>query len=223
MHPPDAASEGHDPEVHEAGLQPRFTCRYCGHEHRAVALKPYQKALCTRCGLALAKGTRFGSDSTVALIITAVIVAVPAFFLPFVTVSKLGSGRTGHLLAGARALWMEDMQLLSIWVALCACIAPFLMLASLAVLTLPPRFGQRWPWTGWLRRAAIAMEEWSMPEVYVLAVLVALTKLGSLVDVKIEPGFWCYATMSLLLLLSWRNFRLGPPPFSSPERAQSSP
>jgi paraquat-inducible protein A len=211
-------------ETPESGLQPRFTCRYCGQEHRVVALASHQKALCTQCGLTLAKGSALGSDSTVALIVTAAILAGPALLLPFVTVGKLGSVRTGHLLSGAQALWTEGMQLLSIWVMVCAALGPILMLLALAILTLPPRFGQRWRWTASLERAAVALEEWAMPEVYVLAVLVALTKLGSLVDVRIEPGFWCYTAMSVLLLLSWRNFRLNAVRSALPRpNARSSP
>jgi paraquat-inducible protein A len=208
MHLVEQTSEGG--EAPEAALHPRFACRYCGYAHHAVTLKPYQKASCVQCGSVLAKGTRFGSATTAALVVTALILAGPALYLPFITVGKLGSERTGHLLSGAQALWTEDMRLLSVWVTLCAGIAPILMLIALAALILPSHFGRVGPWPNSLKRTAVALEEWAMPEVYVLGVLVALTKLGSLVDVKIGPGFWCYAATSALLLLSWRNFRLGP-------------
>ncbi len=222
MSPVESACEA--AEAPEPGLQPRFTCRYCGHEHRIIHLRPYQKASCVQCGIVLAKGSRFGSDSTVALIVTALILAGPSFYLPFITVGKLGTERTGHLLSGAYALWTEDMRLLAVWTALCAGVVPILMLAALAALTLPPRLGRNWLWANSLRHAAIALEEWAMPEVYVLGVLVALTKLGSLVDVEIGPGFWCYTAMSVLLLLSWRNFRLGADPLNSTQReSYSSP
>ena len=221
MHPLESESE--KAGAPEAGLHPRFTCRYCGHEHRAVTLRPYQRASCVQCGLALAKGTRLGSDGTISLIVTALILAGPALFLPFVTLGKLGSHRTGHLLSGARALWTEDMHLLSVWVTLCVGVAPIVMLGALSAVIIPARLGKDWAWTHWLRRTAVALEEWAMPEVYVLGVLVALTKLDSIVDVSVGPGFWCYVAMSILLLLSWRNFRLGPDTIAAPKAKQRSP
>jgi|GEM_PF-741995 len=199
----------------EPGLHPRFTCRFCGHPHRPVALAPRQKAHCVRCGLVLAKGSYFGVDTTAALITTALLLSVPAICLPFVTVGKLGSERAGHLLSGARALWFENMELLSLWVLLCAGLLPVVMLALLAAVTLPARFSKPGPWAQPLRRTAVALAPWAMPEVYVLGVLVALTKLGSLVDVKIGPGFWCYTVMAVLTLLAWSNFHLGPPSIPS--------
>ncbi len=194
----------------EPGLHPRFTCRFCGQTHRAVILKPRQRAQCTRCGLTLAKGSRFGNDTTAAFAATALVLALPALTLPFVTVGKLGSERVGNLFAGARALWSENMPLLSVWVMLCAALLPVALLGLLAALTIPPRFYASFPQTKLLRRLAVAIAPWAMPEVYLLSVLVALTKLGSLVDVKMGPGFWCYAAMSVLAILAWRNFHLGP-------------
>lgn len=194
----------------EAGLHPRFACRFCGHTHRSVVLAPRQRAQCTRCGLTLATGSRFGRDTAAALITTALILAVPALALPFITVGKLGSERVGHFFSGARALWTENMPLLSLWVLLCAGLLPIVLLGLLATLELLTRFSKPAPWTKSIRRLAVAIAPWAMPEVYLLGVLVALTKLGSLVDVKIGAGFWCYAAMSVLTLLAWRNFHLGP-------------
>jgi paraquat-inducible protein A len=195
----------------EAGLHPRFTCRFCGQAHRAVKLAPRQKALCERCGLILAKGSRFGKHTSPALLATALVLAVPAMTLPFVTVGKLGSERIGHLFSGARALWFEDMRLLGLWVALCAGLLPIGLLGLLAIATLQTRFAKSDQIARSITRVAVALAPWAMPEVYLLGVLVALTKLGSLVDVHIGPGFWCYAAMSVLVLLCWRNFHLGPP------------
>jgi paraquat-inducible protein A len=46
---------------------------------------------------------------------------------------------------------------------------------------------------------------WAIPEVQVLAVLVAFMKLRSVVDIKIGPGFWCYSAMALSLLMAQRS------------------
>ncbi|MGC4071698.1 MAG: paraquat-inducible protein A [Nibricoccus sp.] len=194
----------------EAGLHPRFTCRFCGQPHRPVALGPRQRAQCSRCDLTLAKGTRFGADATAMFVATALILAIPALTLPFITVGKLGNERVGRFFSGARALWQEDMRLLSLWVLLCAGLLPVLLLGLLATITTHARFANPAPWEKIARRLIVAIAPWVMPEVYVLGVLVALTKLGSLVDVKIGPGFWCYAAMSVFVLLAWRNFHLGP-------------
>jgi paraquat-inducible protein A len=45
-----------------------------------------------------------------------------------------------------------------------------------------------------------------MPEVQVLAVLVAVVKIGSVVHIAIGPGLWCYAGMSMAILLALRSF-----------------
>jgi paraquat-inducible protein A len=176
--------------------------------HRVVALAHGQKAWCVRCGSLLAKGSRFGLDTALACAVGGFILAFPAAMLPFVTVSKLASERVGLLFTGVATLWHDGMRLLAIWVTICGALVPFLLLGTLALLGLPARFG----WTPVAPRllalAARALEHWAMPEVQVLAVLVALVKLHTLVGVSIGPGFWCYAGMSLLTLLAWRSFEL---------------
>jgi paraquat-inducible protein A len=103
------------------------------------------------------------------------------------------------------------MPMLAIWVLLCGAIVPIVLLGLLAGSLLRSRLGWSHGTGDFLSRATHAMGYWAIPEVQVLAVLVALMKLGSVVNVTIGAGFWCYAGMSVSLLLAWRSFMLAPP------------
>jgi paraquat-inducible protein A len=195
-----------------------LTCRLCGHEHRPVSLAPGERALCVRCDTVLAQGSRLGPDAALAFTITGLMLALPAAFLPFITAGKLGNERVGLLFTAVNGFWDNGMHLLAIWVLLCGTLVPIAMLIALAGLLVPARLG--WPpvQADLLSRAAHALGYWAMPEVQVLAVLVALMKLGKLVHVAIGPGFWCYGAMSFALLLAWRSFE-----FQSTVRGNASP
>lgn len=178
-----------------------FTCRLCGHDHDAVSLARGERAQCVRCNAVLARASLFGPQAAPALAVTGLLFAVPALLLPFMTVDKFGNVRTGSFVSGLAGLRDYDMPLLSLWVLICGGLTPLLLLAALAI--------SKWDLLR-ARRIGHALAHWAMPEVYVLGVLVALTRLGSLVEVEINAGFWCYTGMSVALLLAWRAFRLQP-------------
>ncbi len=189
------------------GLPPtrRLTCRLCGCPHRRVPLARGQRAACVRCGTMLEKRGRFGPHAPPAFALTGLLLALPAATLPFITVSKIGHLQVNLLYSGAAALWESGMRILSTWVFLCGILAPLLLFILLALLIAGTPDRDRRVHSR-LLRAAHALEHWAMPEVHVLAVLVALIKLGALVDVSIGPGFWCYTAMAIVLALAWRSF-----------------
>jgi paraquat-inducible protein A len=187
----------------ERKAQRTLTCPHCGQVHTAVRIGFRERALCARCGSRL-DVTEPNRDAALAFTLTAVILAIPALQLPLVIVRKYGAEHASYLWTGVQALWQDGFSLLAVWVALCGIAVPFALLAMvtfLAAPTEPTRFalpGKFWP------RLAQAIQHWSMPEVQVLAVLVAFVKIGSLVDVDPGPGLWFYAAMTLAMLLGWR-------------------
>jgi paraquat-inducible protein A len=185
-----------------------LTCHLCGKEHRMVRLAPGETARCTRCEGVLAKGRR-GGDVPLVLCVTGLVLALPACFLPFISAGKLGAERVSTLLTGVGALWDNGMRALAIVVLLCGALLPIFLLGTLAVLQVPGRFARWVAGPELLARAARILELGAIPEVQVLAVLVALMKLGSVVHVRIGPGFWCYCAMSLCLLIAQRSFDHG--------------
>jgi paraquat-inducible protein A len=180
----------------------------CGAEHRTVSLGPGERALCVRCDTVLAQGSRLGPDTALVFSLTGLILALPASLLTFVSAGKLGAERLSSLFTGVASLWGGGMRLLALLVLLCGGLFPFALLAALAVVHAPARLGWRTAGLGPLIRVARVLGHWAIPEVQVLAVLVALMKLGSVVNVRVGPGFWCYCAMALSLLIARRSFDL---------------
>jgi paraquat-inducible protein A len=183
-----------------------LTCRFCGQDHRPIHLKPGDKALCTRCDAVLATGKRFGPDTALVFSATGLVLALPAAFLPFISAGKLGDERVSHLFTGVESFWGNEMRWVAALIFLCGGLLPVALLAALAVLHAPAYLGCPPVAVRLLSRSAHILEHWAFPEVQVLAVLVALMKLGSLVDVTIGPGFWFYCAMSLCLLIAQHSF-----------------
>jgi len=155
-----------------------------------------------RCGAVLARGVRIVPDTAFVFSITGLVLFLPAALLPFVSAGKLGAERVSLLFTGVRSLWDGGMRPLAILVVLCGGILPLALLAALTVLHAPARVGWLKADFRFLRRAARILEHWAIPEVQVLAVLVALMKLESLVDAAVGTGFWCYCAMALSLLIA---------------------
>ena len=186
----------------------RLICHLCGQEHRCVPLNPGERALCVRCEAVLAKGPRLGPHAALVFSVTGLVLVPPALLLTFMSAGKLGAERACNLFTGVGSLWDNEMRSLALLVLLCGGLVPIALLATLAAVHVPQRVG--WPRVNvnFLFRLARVLEHWAIPEVQVLAVLVALMKLGSLVNVAIGPGFWCYCGMALSLLIAEDSFDL---------------
>lgn len=191
----DSAATGH------------LSCPLCGRVHQAVALRGGERALCVDCATPLPVESGL-ADAALAWALTALILAVPAVQLPLVVVRKFGAEHASYLWTGVRALWQSGMPLLSVWVALCGIAVPLALLTTLMGLV-SSRWRERARRERFWTRSAQALQHWSMPEVQVLAVLVAFVKIGAMVDVHPGPGLWFYAAMTVAMLAAWRSTGAG--------------
>jgi paraquat-inducible protein A len=184
----------------------RLACRLCGQEHRPIRLEPGDKAVCVRCDAVMAKGTRLGPDTALVFSITGLVFALPAALLPFVSAGKLGDERISLLFTGVWNLWDGGMCPLAVLVFLFGGLLPFALLGALAILYTSSRQGWKNDNLRFLFGVVRVLQHWAIPEVQVLAVLVALMKLGGVAEITIGPGFWCYCAMALSLLIAQHSF-----------------
>lgn len=181
---------------------PRLRSCQCRRGHHAVRL--------AMTGIGQAKAplpfaTVSRTDSCLALSATALIFYIAGLSLPLATAAKFGEKHEGFLLSGVASLWESGNWHLAILVAVCGAAAPIVLTGSLCVLLFAARARQPRPeLRRWLHLAA-RVEQWSMPEVHMLGVIVAFTKLSALVATEPGPGLWCYGLAAFFTLAAWRN------------------
>ena len=177
-----------------------IACHDCDLLQQIPLLPPGGKARCARCGETLATGRADPLHLPLVLTIAAAIAFLVANTTPLMGLSAVGREASTTIFGGALEMWQQGSQITAVVVAFCAVIAPgghllFLLTVLLAVRRPPaPR------WVGEMLRSAHLLEPWSMTEVMMLGILVALFKIAQLATVI--PGIGMYAAGAFVFLLA---------------------
>lgn len=174
-------------------------CRACDLLQRLPRLAVGGEARCARCNQILVAHAGESLDRPLALTVAAAIALIVANVSPLMTLSAAGREAESTLLGGAIRMWEHGSETTAVVVAFCAVIAPACHLALLLALLLLVQRPPAPPWIAVLMRWADRLRPWSMNEVLLLGVLVALTKIAQLATVV--PGAGMYAIGALVLLL----------------------
>ena len=175
-----------------------IACPDCDLLQRVPELPPGGKAPCPRCGCTIAARSVDPLDRPLALTVTALIALVVANTAPLMGLSAVGRQASTTIIGGAYQMWVQGEEITALIVAFCAVIAPagyilFMLIVLIAVRRPPsPR------WVGEIMRWADSMRPWSMNEVMILGILVALIKIAELATVAAGVGM--YAVGALVLL-----------------------
>lgn len=175
-------------------------CPECDLLQRLPALSPGGKARCARCGFTLATQPTNPIDRPLALTLAAAIVFIVAHTMPLLGLSAVGRHASTTIAGGVYEMWQQGEPITAVIVLFCAGIAPgsyiLFMLAVLFAVRRPPapRF------VGEMLRWAHFMRPWSMNEVMILGILVALIKIAELATV--EPGIGMYGLGLLVVLFT---------------------
>lgn len=176
-------------------------CRGCDLLQRVPPLAPGAKARCGRCGQQLAFRPVDPLDRPLALALAAAIMLVVANTTELMSLSAAGRVASTTLAGGALVMWEQGNEVTAVVVATCAVVAPLLHVGLLLAVLLAARRTPTPAWAGDLMRWVERVRPWSMNEVLLLGILVALTKIAQLATVSVGPGM--FAVGAAVLLLPW--------------------
>ena len=175
-----------------------IACPDCDLLQNVPDLPPGGKARCSRCASTVATKMAEPIDLPLALTITAAIVFVIANTAPLMSLSAVGRFASTTIMGGAYDMWLQGEAITAVVVAFCAVIAPAGYIIFMLTVLLAARRPPAPHWVGEMLRGAEFMQNWSMNEVMLLGILVALIKIAELANV--EAGIGMYAVGALVLI-----------------------
>ena len=175
-------------------------CPHCDLLQRLPYLEPGDSARCPQCDEELWRRREDPLNRTLALSLAAAVLYVVANSVPMLGLTIVGREASTTVIGGAEHLWQDGQWIVASLVLLTAVIAPALQIAfTLAIVVgahreTPPR------WVGTLLRHHPTSRLWSMIEVMMLGVLVALVKIADYA--RVIPGLALFALGALVFVLA---------------------
>jgi paraquat-inducible protein A len=186
-------------------------CPLCGlvcRLPRGAGGEQVQDLACPRCDQPLHARKPDSLARTWAFLITAVLVYVPANTLPIMNTRTLFDERQDTIMSGVFALWGAGSWELALVVFVASVVVPLGKIAALVVLLFSVHF--RWP-TGRRRRTRLFglvewIGQWSMLDVFVVVLMVALVQFSTLARIEPGPGAAAFGAVVVLTMLAAQSF-----------------
>ncbi|HET7198305.1 MAG TPA: paraquat-inducible protein A [Burkholderiales bacterium] len=187
-----------------------MVCGTCGQAQEASlqALRPGRALECCRCGALLAEHKRGSLSTTAALALAALVLYVPANLYPILRMNWYGAYTENTVWDGVVSLARSNQWVVALIVFLASIAIPLAKLLGLFFLVATARLGTpRWAAARTrIYRFIDVIGPWAMLDVFLLAVLVALVKLGQFASVLPGPGLLAFACVVVLTILASASF-----------------
>jgi paraquat-inducible protein A len=185
-----------------AGL---YVCHQCGLLSAAARL---HSARCPRCRAHLRFRTPASISRTWAFLVAAAVLYVPANALPVMYTSSIFGAENDTILSGVVYLWASGSWPLAIVVFIASIAVPMLKIIALVFLVVTAQRRSRWMQR---RRARIyriveLVGRWSMLDIYVITMLVALVQFNALATIEAGPAAIAFGAVVVLTMFAAMSF-----------------
>lgn len=175
-------------------------CPDCDLLQRLSDLAPGASARCPRCDSELWRRREDSLERTLALAIAAAVLYVVANTVPMLGLRAVGHQAYTTVVGGAQQLWHDGEQIVAGLVLFTAVVSPALQIGFMLTVVIAARRERVPMWVGTLLRHHPTTITWSMIEVMMVGVLVALIKIADYATVI--PGLALFALGGLVFLLA---------------------
>ncbi|MFB9868089.1 PqiA/YebS family transporter subunit [Vreelandella sulfidaeris] len=180
-------------------------CPTCGLINR---LSPQGRSYCVRCHEKLHQRIPYSLQRTWALLAASAIMYIPANVYPIMTTTSLGNSTTSTIIGGVVQLIEMGSWPIAAVIFIASVIVPMGKLAALTWLCIVVRRSSDLNTQSRTRlyRLTEFIGRWSMVDVFVVAILVALIRAGSLMSITPGPAALAFGAVVVLTMLAAMTF-----------------
>lgn len=181
-------------------------CPDCGLVSTRV--KTIDVQYCLRCGTTLHSRKPDSFARVWALLIAAMLLYIPANLLPVMHTSTLLGSEDDTIMSGVVFFWTSGSYGLAIIVFIASILVPMLKLVILSLLNFTAQRRSTWrpEQRTRLYRLVEAIGRWSMLDIFVITLTVALVRFQSLAVITAGPGAVAFGSVVVLTMLASLQF-----------------
>jgi len=179
----------------------QIACHECDLIHNIPPMPTRAAARCVRCGSVLFRAKPDSINRTLAWTIAGLVLYVVAVTFPFLAMKSGAIIRETGLLSGIQQLYEQGIIPLTALVLLTCVLVPLLQMLALLYIFIPLKLNIRLPFAIPVFRLFQHVKPWSMMEIYMLGILVAIVKLAKMAT--IIPGLAVLAFGLLIFVLTF--------------------
>ncbi|MEY3394858.1 MAG: hypothetical protein RL346_1094 [Verrucomicrobiota bacterium] len=168
--------------------------------HVCEKVSPISIGKCPRCGHGLYFRKKESVNRTVALVLAAAALYIPANLLPILTIRELGLAREKTILSGLVEFWEMGSYPIAIVIFTASILIPILKMAALLWLCAAAKgmISYSVKTMGKVYWVTELLGRWSMVDIFVVSILVAMVRLGNYMVVT--PGIGTFAFAGVVIL-----------------------
>jgi len=179
-------------------------CERC----RLLCRQAEQPAACPRCGATLHSRRPNSIARTWALLLAATVLYIPANLLPITHTTSLGQVQSDTIISGVTYFIHSGSWPIALVIFVASVFVPLLKLLILSFLVISVQ--GRWRWRPVdrtrLYRLTEAVGRWSMLDIFVVTILVALVHLGTLASIEAGAGALFFAAVVVITMFAAEAF-----------------
>jgi len=189
--------------VGEGGLSQGLRSCHC-----CMAILPVDQKQCGRCDTSGHARRKNSLQWTMALLITSIFLYIPANLLPIMITQVLGTPMPSTIMAGVVLLWSEGSYPVAMVILIASIMVPTMKMIAIGWLCWDANSNKEID----RERLHVIYEvvefvgRWSMIDVFVIAVLSALVRMGQLMSIYPDIGALLFASVVILTMFAAMTF-----------------